>query len=36
VNNSEAAKLVRVVLCRGLTFDQTEQILKAKIGRAHV
>ena len=31
MNNSEAAKLVRVVLCRGLTFDQTEQILKAMV-----
>jgi CRP-like cAMP-binding protein len=31
VTNSEAAKLVRTVLCRGMTFEQTEQILKAMV-----
>jgi CRP/FNR family transcriptional regulator, cyclic AMP receptor protein len=31
VTNSEAAKLVRTVLCRGLTFEQTEQIIKAMV-----
>ena len=31
MTNSEAAKLVRTVLCRGMTFEQTEQILKAMV-----
>jgi CRP-like cAMP-binding protein len=31
VTNSEAAKVVRTILCRGLTFEQTEQILKAMV-----
>ena len=31
MTNSEAAKIVRIVLCRGLTFEQTEQILKAMV-----
>jgi CRP/FNR family transcriptional regulator, cyclic AMP receptor protein len=31
VNSSEAARIVRAVLCRGLTFEQTEQILKAMV-----
>lgn len=31
MTNSEAAKLVRAVLCRGLTFEQTEQILNAMV-----
>ncbi len=31
MTNSEAAKIVRTVLCRGLTFEQTEQILKAMV-----
>lgn len=31
VTNSEAARIVRTVLCRGLTFEQTEQILKAMV-----
>jgi len=31
VTNSEAAKIVRTVLCRGLNFEQTEQILKAMV-----
>ena len=31
MTNSEAAKIVRTVLCRGLNFDQTEQILKAMV-----
>jgi CRP/FNR family transcriptional regulator, cyclic AMP receptor protein len=31
MTNSEAAKLVRTVLCRGLNFEQTEQIMKAMV-----
>jgi CRP-like cAMP-binding protein len=31
VTNAEAAKIVRTVLCRGLTFEQTEQIFKAMV-----
>ena len=31
MTNSEAAKLVRTVLCRGMTFEQTEQILTAMV-----
>ncbi|PYM22805.1 MAG: hypothetical protein DMD78_13705 [Candidatus Rokuibacteriota bacterium] len=31
MTNSEAAKIVRTVLCRGLTFEQTEQIVKAMV-----
>jgi CRP-like cAMP-binding protein len=31
MTNSEAAKIVRTVLCRGLTFEQTEQILKLMV-----
>jgi CRP-like cAMP-binding protein len=31
VTNSEAARVVRQVLCRGLNFEQTEQILKAMV-----
>ena len=31
MTNSEAARIVRTVLCRGLTFEQTEQILKAMV-----
>lgn len=31
VTASEAAKIVRGVLCRGLTMDQTDQIIKAMI-----
>ena len=31
MTNSEAAKIVRTVLCRGLNFEQTEQILKAMV-----
>jgi CRP-like cAMP-binding protein len=31
VTNSDAAKIVRTVLCRGLTFEQTEQIVKAMV-----
>ena len=31
MTNSEAAKIVRTVLCRGLTFEQTQQILKAMV-----
>jgi CRP/FNR family cyclic AMP-dependent transcriptional regulator len=31
MTNSEAARIVRTVLCHGLTFEQTEQILKAMV-----
>jgi CRP/FNR family transcriptional regulator, cyclic AMP receptor protein len=31
MTNSEAARIVRAILCRGLTFEQTEQILKAMV-----
>jgi CRP-like cAMP-binding protein len=31
VTASEAAKIVRNVLCRGLTFDQADQIIKAMV-----
>ena len=34
MTNAEAAKVVRTTLCRGLTFEQTEQILKAMISVA--
>jgi len=31
VTSSEAAKIVRSVLCRGLTFEQADQIIKAMV-----
>jgi len=31
VTGSEAAKVVRSVLCRGLTYEQTDQIVKAMV-----
>jgi len=31
VTGSEAAKIVRNVLCRGLTYEQTDQIVKAMV-----
>jgi CRP-like cAMP-binding protein len=31
MTNSDAARVVRSILCRGLTFEQSEQILKAMV-----
>ena len=31
MTHAEAARLVRIVLCRGLNFEQTEQIMKAMV-----
>ena len=31
MTNSEAAKIVRTILCRGLTNQQTEQIVNAMV-----
>ena len=31
MTNAEAGKIVRAILCRGMTFEETEQILKAMV-----